>query len=50
LDVTADWFAPVHAPEKNLIWFENPAHMMQIEEPGRVLMHLVEDVRPLAGK
>jgi len=24
--------------------------MMQIEEPGRVLMHLVEDVRPLAGK
>jgi len=22
--------------------------MMQIEEPGRVLVHLVEDVRPLA--
>ncbi|HEY5046494.1 MAG TPA: alpha/beta hydrolase [Rhizomicrobium sp.] len=46
--VTADWFARVHAPVKKLIWFENSAHMMQIEEPGRVLVHLVEDVRPLA--
>jgi esterase/lipase len=46
--VTADWFAHVHAPVKKLIWFENSAHMMQIEEPGRVLVHLVEDVRPLA--
>jgi hypothetical protein len=24
-------------------------HMMPVEEPGRVLVHLVEDVRPLAG-
>jgi len=48
--VTAAWFARVHAPQKKLVWFENSAHMMQIEEPGRVLMHLVEDVRPLAGK
>lgn len=47
--VTADWFAHVHAPVKKLVWFENSAHMMQIEEPGRVLVHLVEDVRPLAG-
>jgi len=46
--VTADWFAHVQAPEKKLVWFENSAHMMQIEEPGRVLVHLVEDVRPLA--
>jgi pimeloyl-ACP methyl ester carboxylesterase len=46
--VTAAWFAHVHAPVKKLIWFENSAHMMQIEEPGRVLVHLVEDVRPLA--
>ena len=45
--VTAQWFARVHAPMKKLIWFENSAHMMQIEEPGHVLMHLVEDVRPL---
>lgn len=47
--VTADWFAHVQAPFKKLVWFENSAHMMQIEEPGRVLMHLVQDVRPLAG-
>jgi pimeloyl-ACP methyl ester carboxylesterase len=47
--VTADWFAHVHAPMKKLVWFEHSAHMMQIEEPGKVLVHLVEDVRPLAG-
>ncbi|HEY5338587.1 MAG TPA: alpha/beta fold hydrolase [Rhizomicrobium sp.] len=47
--VTADWFAHVHAPVKKMIWFENSAHMMQIEEPGRMLVHLVEDVRPLSG-
>lgn len=46
--VAADWFAHVHAPSKKLVWFENSAHMMQIEEPGRMLVHLVEDVRPLA--
>ena len=48
-NVTAAWFARVHAPVKKLVWFENSAHMMQIEEPGKVLVHLVEDVRPLAG-
>jgi pimeloyl-ACP methyl ester carboxylesterase len=48
--VTAEWFARLHAPFKKLVWFENSAHMMQIEEPGRVLVQLVEDVRPLAGK
>jgi proline iminopeptidase len=47
--VASAWFARVNAPRKKLIWFENSAHMMQIEEPGRVLVHLVEDVRPLAG-
>lgn len=47
--VTAEWFAHVHAPSKKLIWFEDSAHLMQIEEPGRVLVHLVNDVRPLAG-
>lgn len=46
--VAADWFAHVKAPSKKLVWFENSAHMMQIEEPGRMLVHLVEDVRPLA--
>jgi proline iminopeptidase len=47
--VVAQWFPHVHAPYKKLVWFENSAHMVQIEEPGRVLMYLVEDVLPLAG-
>jgi pimeloyl-ACP methyl ester carboxylesterase len=48
--VTADWFKRVRAPKKKFVWFENSAHMIEIEEPGRVLVHLVEDVRPLAVK
>lgn len=47
--VTAQWFKRVQAPKKGFVWFENSAHMMEVEEPGRVLVHLVEDVRPLAG-
>ena len=49
-EVTAAWFKRVQAPKKGFVWFENSAHMIEIEEPGRVLIHLVEDVRPLAGK
>lgn len=48
--ITADWFKRVTAPKKGFVWFENSAHMIEVEEPGRVLVHLVEDVRPLAGK
>jgi pimeloyl-ACP methyl ester carboxylesterase len=47
-EVTAAWFATVKAPSKRLVWFENSAHMMMQEEPGRFLMHLVEDARPFA--
>ena len=47
--VTADWFKRVQAPKKGFVWFENSAHMIEVEEPGRVLVHLVEDVLPLAG-
>ncbi|HVZ92731.1 MAG TPA: alpha/beta hydrolase [Rhizomicrobium sp.] len=49
-EVVADWFKRVRAPVKKFVWFENSAHMIQIEEPGRMLVHLVEDVRPLADK
>ena len=48
-DLADDWFRTVHAPSKRLVWFEDSAHMMQIEQPGAVLLHLVEDVRPLSG-
>ena len=47
--LAGNWFKTVHAPVKKLVWFENSAHMMQIEQPGLVLLHLVQDVRPLAG-
>jgi pimeloyl-ACP methyl ester carboxylesterase len=47
-EVVAAWLKRVHAPVKKLVWFENSAHLIQIEEPGRMLVHLVEDVRPLA--
>ncbi|MCY1014504.1 alpha/beta fold hydrolase [Pyxidicoccus sp. MSG2] len=47
--VTADWLTRVRAPGKHLVWFENSAHMMMVEEPGRVLLHLVQDVLPLAA-
>lgn len=43
------WFDRVSAPRKQWVWFENSAHMMWAEEPGRVLVHLVQDARPLAA-
>jgi pimeloyl-ACP methyl ester carboxylesterase len=46
--VTQAWFKRVKAPATKFVWFENSAHMMAVEEPGKVLVHLVEDVRPLA--
>ena len=48
--VAADWLKRVHAPAKKLVWFENSAHMMMIEEPGEFLLHLVTDVRALADE
>jgi len=42
------WLEALHAPRKGLVMFENSAHMMELEEPGKVLVHLVSDVRPLA--
>ena len=44
------WFDRLKAPAKRWVWFENSAHMMWAEEPGRVLVHLVQDLRPLAAR
>jgi pimeloyl-ACP methyl ester carboxylesterase len=44
------WFQKARAPEKKFVWFENSAHMMMLEEPGRFLYHLVTDVRPIAAR
>jgi len=43
------WFERLSAPVKSFSWFENSAHMLYAEEPGRVLMHLVDDALPLAA-
>jgi proline iminopeptidase len=48
--LAARWFGKIHAPAKRLVWFENSAHMMHVEEPGKMLVHLVNDVLPLATK
>ena len=42
------WLAALQAPRKGLVRFENSAHMMELEEPGKMLVHLVRDVRPIA--
>ena len=46
--ITKRWFDRLSAPSKRFVWFENSAHMIHAEEPGRLLVHLVEDARPFA--
>ena len=43
------WYGRLKAPAKRMVWFENSAHMMYAEEPGRVLVHLVQDALPFAA-
>jgi len=45
--VAAEWLEEVHAPSKELIWFEHSAHMPMFEEPGLFLAALLRDVVPL---
>jgi proline iminopeptidase len=45
--VLGQWYKTLHAPDKKLIWFEDSAHMVFEEEPGKVLATLVQDVLPL---
>jgi proline iminopeptidase len=47
-EIAAQWLQQVRSPGKKLVWFENSAHMAMVEEPGRFLVHLVQDVRPYA--
>jgi pimeloyl-ACP methyl ester carboxylesterase len=47
---TAEWFAKVKAPAKQLVWFENSAHEIFNEEPGKTLVSLVKYARPFAEK
>jgi pimeloyl-ACP methyl ester carboxylesterase len=45
---TRAWLEAVRAPFKKGVWFENSAHMIPFEEPGKTLVSLLEHVRPLA--
>ena len=45
---TDAWLAKLQAPYKRGVWFENSAHLIPFEEPGRMLVSLLEHVRPLA--
>jgi len=47
-EIAIAWLSALHAPLKGLVRFENSAHMMELEEAGKMLVHLVEDVRPIA--
>lgn len=47
---TDAWINKVKAPYKKGIWFENSAHLIPLEEPGKMLLSLVEYVRPFALK
>jgi pimeloyl-ACP methyl ester carboxylesterase len=47
--VVIDWFKRIHAPSKRLVVFADSAHMSFEEQPGRFLMHLVNDALPYAS-
>jgi pimeloyl-ACP methyl ester carboxylesterase len=44
---TAQWLERVDAPFKRGVWFERSSHMIPWEEPGKLLVSLLEYVRPL---
>ncbi len=48
--VAHDWFQKVRAPQKHFVWFENSAHEVLSEEPGKVLVSLVLHARPIAAR
>ncbi len=43
------WFSQVKAPAKRLVWFEDSAHMVYEEEPGKTLDSLIRYVVPLTS-
>ncbi len=42
---TVQWLHNVKAPFKKGIWFENSAHLIPVEEPGKMLVTLLNDVK-----
>ncbi len=44
---TRQWLDNLDAPVKKGIWFENSAHLIPMEEPGKMLVTLLTEVRPM---
>lgn len=42
------WLKRLKAPKKQMVWFENSAHLPMIEEPGLTFAALLKDALPLA--
>lgn len=42
------WLKRLRAPRKTAIWLEHSAHLMMLEEPGRVFAGLIREALPLA--
>ncbi len=42
------WIERVTAPSKDVVWFENSAHLCMFEEPGKFVVSLVELALPHA--
>jgi pimeloyl-ACP methyl ester carboxylesterase len=48
--LAAQYFEPIRAPRKRLIWFEHAAHNPPFEEPEKFNTVLIEDLLPLLGE
>lgn len=48
--MAAAWLGQLHAPDKQLVWFDDSAHLPMIEQPGKFFAALLEKARPLAGQ
>lgn len=44
------WMNQLKAPMKKNIWFENSAHLIPVEEPGKMLLTFVNEIRPIVLK
>jgi len=47
-ELAVEWFQRLDAPSKSVVWFERSAHDVMNEEPGKLLVSLVQVARPLA--
>ncbi|MCT1479114.1 alpha/beta fold hydrolase [Microbacterium sp. p3-SID336] len=46
----ARWFETVTAPSKDVVWFENSAHLCMFEEPGKFVVSLANLMLPHATR